>query len=279
MRRLEGRTAVITGAARGIGFGIAQRFASEGASLLLVDLLEDKLAEATAAIGENAKLLALDVTGRDAPDQVVRAAQSEFGKIDILVNNAGVAISGTIEEFDDAQWDRTLNVNLTAPFRLARAIVPEMAKNGYGRVVNISSMNGSIGMRGDTAYAVTKAGLEALTRAIAVDYGRFGITSNAVAPGSIVTPTNRDILGSLDPRTPMMKIVVFNKPVPGNGEVADIAAIVAYLASDEAKFVTGQVFAVDGGVTTTRFVPEEQGAEAERYLPDQTRMREQEGHR
>jgi NAD(P)-dependent dehydrogenase (short-subunit alcohol dehydrogenase family) len=236
----------------------------------MVDQLRDQLAEESHKLalgGRPVATLALDLRASDAPARILSAVNDAFGKVDILVNNAGVGISGTLEEFTDEQWDRTLAINLTAPFRIARQLVPTMAKRGYGRVINISSMNGSIGMRGDTAYAASKAGLEALTRSIAVDYGRFGVTANAIAPGTIVTPLNRDILGSLDPKSAMVQIVVTNKPIPGDGEVDDIATAVAFLASEEAKFISGQVLAVDGGLTETRFVPDPAGQVSGRYLP------------
>lgn len=269
MKRLEGRCAVVTGAARGIGLGIATRLKAEGATLLMVDSLADDLARSAEALNDDGtvRTLALDLTTAEAPLAILEAVESGMGQADILVNNAGIAISGTLEQFDDAQWNRTIAVNLTAPFRIARTLVPLMAARGYGRVINISSMNGSIGARADTAYAVTKAGLEALTRSIAADYGRFGVTCNAVAPGSITTPLNRDILESLHPRDPLLRIAVLNKPIAGNGEVADIAAAVAYLASDDAKFVSAQVIQVDGGLSGTRYVPDDEGVEQARYTP------------
>lgn len=269
MKRLEGRCAVVTGAARGLGLGIAQRLRAEGARLLLVDVLADELAQTCEALGggDVASPLVLDLTAQDAPDILLAAVEERLGHTDILVNNAGIGIGGTIEQFDDAQWNKTIAINLTAPFRLTRALVPGMAARGYGRIVNISSMNGSIGARNDTAYAVTKAGLEALTRSVAADYGRFGVTCNAVAPGSITTPLNRDILDSLDRRDPLLRIAVLNKPIPGNGAMEDIAAAVAYLASDDAKFVSAHVLAVDGGLSGTRYVPDDEGVVQARYLP------------
>ncbi|AMK19976.1 MULTISPECIES: SDR family NAD(P)-dependent oxidoreductase [Sphingobium] len=269
MNRLEGRCAIVTGAARGLGLGIAQRLRAEGARLLLLDILADELAQTCEALGggDLAIPLVIDLTAPDAPDTLLAAVAEKLGQADILVNNAGIGISGTIEQFDDAQWSRTIAINLTAPFRLTRALVPGMAERGHGRIINISSMNGSIGARADTAYAVTKAGLEALTRSVAADYGRFGVTCNAVAPGSITTPLNRDILASLHPRDPLLRIAVLNKPITGNGDMEDIGAAVAYLASDDAKFVSAQVLAVDGGLSGTRYVPDDEGVEQARYLP------------
>jgi NAD(P)-dependent dehydrogenase (short-subunit alcohol dehydrogenase family) len=267
---LAGRTAVVTGAARGIGLGIARRLAEQGASVVMTDVLQDPLDEAAADLrreGRSIKTISIDLTTTGAGQQILDAAVSISGKVDILVNNAGIGISGTLEEFTDEQWDHTIAVNLTAPFRLARAIVPAMAARGWGRVINISSMNASMGMRGDTAYAASKAGLEALTREIAADYGASGVTANTIAPGTIETPLNRDILESQDPDSPMMRIVVHNKPILGNGRPDDIAAAVAFLASEEARFISGQLLFVDGGLVNTRFVPDGPNTKPFRYLP------------
>jgi NAD(P)-dependent dehydrogenase (short-subunit alcohol dehydrogenase family) len=144
-------------------------------------------------------------------------------------------------------------VNLTAAYRLSKRFVPDMAARGFGRVLNISSMNGLIGMRKDAGYSASKSALHALTRSIAVDYGRTGVTANAIAPGPIVTPLNSEILRN--ERSWFTETVVENKPIPGLGDVSDVAAAAAFLASDEARFISGQVLAVDGGLSATRYVP------------------------
>jgi NAD(P)-dependent dehydrogenase (short-subunit alcohol dehydrogenase family) len=267
---LAGRAAVVTGAARGLGLGIAKRLAHSGAALLLIDMLEAELASASAELrtyGGLVEALSLDITAADAPARIRAAAESTFGAADILVNNAGMAISGTIEEFTDEQWDRTLAVNLTAPFRLVRELVPVMAARGFGRVLNISSWTALAGIRQDACYGATKAGLIALTRSIAVDYGSFGVTANAIAPGTIETPLSADILRNADPDSAFMQIVLYNKPISGPGQIDDIASAAAFLVSDEAKHITGQVIAIDGGLTATRFVPDAEGRIERRYLP------------
>ncbi|AMK19953.1 short chain dehydrogenase family protein 19 [Sphingobium sp. MI1205] len=264
---MDGRVAVVTGSARGIGKGIAARFAEEGARVLLVDIRADDLEAALEDMSaEHCAMLAIDLTDRAAPERVRAAANEAFGKIDILVNNAGVGIGGQIEDFSDEQWDRTIAINLTAPFRLSRSIVPQMADAGYGRVINISSMNAQIGMRQDTAYAATKAGLEALTRSISVDYGPRGVTANTIAPGTIETPLNSDILSTWGDESALKQIVLINKPVPGNGAVEDIAAAATYLASEESRYVSAQCLAVDGGLCGTRFVPDPKGETPRRYV-------------
>jgi NAD(P)-dependent dehydrogenase (short-subunit alcohol dehydrogenase family) len=254
MRRLVGRTAVITGAARGIGAGIARRFAAEGANLILVDRLDDELRQTAASLQEFAvqvEMISGDICAVDMQAQIAARAAQRFGHADILVNNAGIGVTGTIEDFSVEEWQRVIAVNLTAGFQLARALVPLMAAARHGRVINISSMNGLIGMRTDSAYAVTKAGLHALTRSIAVDYGRHGVTANAIAPGPIATPLNAEILSRED--TWFTRTVVANKPIAGLGHVDDIAAAAAFFASDEGRFISGQVLAVDGG----RYVADE----------------------
>jgi NAD(P)-dependent dehydrogenase (short-subunit alcohol dehydrogenase family) len=264
---LSGRVALVTGAARGIGLGITRSLLGEGAKVVMVDILEEELHRAVRQLnaGGHVSTISIDLTKSDAPAKIRAAVESAFGPAHVLVNNAGIAISGTIEEFTDEQWDRTLAVNVTAPFRMAREFVPRMAANGFGRVINISSMNATLGMRQDTAYAVSKAGVEALTRAIAVDYGRFGVTANTIAPGPIETPLNSDILRNF--KGALTQIVVENKPIPGIGTPENIGAAVAYFASDAANFVTGQVLLVDGGLKTTRFVPDVSGTSGTRYLP------------
>ncbi len=272
MERLLNRSAVITGAAQGIGRGIVERFLAEGASVLMVDRDADSLAQAAgelAAAGPRLQSLVADLVDREALAQIRAAGEAAFGQIDILVNNAGIGITGRVEEFTDEQWDRILAVNVTAPFRLARELVPLMAAREYGRVVNISSFAATAGQRDDTAYAVSKAGIEALTRSIAVDYGRSGVTCNAVAPGVILTPLSQAVFENLDPRMPIVQVVAGNRPAPFNGMPSDIAAAVAYLASDDARYVTGHVVPVDGGAGTVRYVPTPDGLQTERFVPDE----------
>jgi NAD(P)-dependent dehydrogenase (short-subunit alcohol dehydrogenase family) len=277
--RLDNRVAIVTGAAQGLGEGIAERFGVEGASMVLVDTREAQLksvAERLQARGTKVAIVVADVTHEKTPSSIVAEALRSFGRIDILVNNAGVAVSGTIEQFNEEQWNRTVAINLTAPFRIARAVIPGMVERGYGRIINISSICGLRGMRQDCAYAVTKSGIIALTRSIAVDYGRMGITSNAIAPGTIETPTSVAVLKAA-PRW-AARTYAESHPVSGLGRREDIAAAAAFLASSDARFVTGQVLAVDGGWSATHYVPdsydgEGSGSRAEpidpgaRYVP------------
>ena len=252
---LMGHRAVVTGAVQGIGFAIASRLAASGATLVLVDRNAEALPAAAEAI-EGATFLAVDLTDPEAAQQVTNVARAA----DILVNNAGIAGSQPVGDLDPERWDVTLQVNPTAAFRLCRALVPDMAARGLGRVINISSMMGVGGYRGNSDYAVSKAGLIALTQSIAADYGHGGVTASAIAPGPIMTDLARGIIG----RQPAWyrRSVVANKPIQRDGHVEDIAAAAQFLASEEAGFITGQVLAVDGGLTSTRYVsdryPEEQ---------------------
>ncbi|MGD9712388.1 MAG: SDR family NAD(P)-dependent oxidoreductase [Thermomicrobiales bacterium] len=268
MQRLKGRVAVITGAARGIGRGIVDRFVEEGASVLLVDVLADALKQTASEFSRYAprvSTLAVDLLARDAPNLIREAAESIFGSIDILVNNAGIGIIGRVQDFADEEWDRTLGVNLTAPFRLCREIVPGMAERGFGRVINISSFAATAGERDDSAYAVSKAGLEALTRSVAVDYGSSGVTCNAIAPGFIMTPLSKAVFETIDKHEPVYVVTAVNKPVRVPGQPEDIAAAAAYLASDDARYVTGHTLAVDGGAGTVRYVPGIEGKAPTRF--------------
>jgi meso-butanediol dehydrogenase/(S,S)-butanediol dehydrogenase/diacetyl reductase len=242
--RFAGKVAIVTGAARGIGEGIAERFAADGAQVLLVDLLPD--VEATAArLGQAA--LIKSVTDRDAGEVIVDAALHAFGRIDILVNNAGIGGSKRLVESDDALIDRFLDTNLASVLRITRAVVPHLPKPG-GRIINISSIFGLTGYPGTTAYAVAKAGVAQFTRQLAGELAPEGILVNAIAPGLIATPmTSGHRENAL-----YQRLMVEGTPVERLGEPKDIAGPVAFLASDDAAFVTGVVLPVDGGFLAAR---------------------------
>jgi len=242
--RFAGKVAIVTGAARGIGEGIAERFVADGAKVLLVDLIPE--VEATAArLGQ--PFLVRSVTDRGAGEAIARAALDALGRIDILVNNAGIGGSKRLMESDDALIDRFLDTNLAAVLRVTRAVVPHLPRPG-GRIVNISSIFGITGYPGTTAYAVAKAGVAQFTRQLAGELAPEGILVNAVAPGLIETPmTTGHRQNAL-----YQRLIVEGTPMERMGTPADIAGPVAFLASDDAAFVTGAVLPVDGGFLAAR---------------------------
>jgi 3-oxoacyl-[acyl-carrier protein] reductase len=254
--RIAGRVAVVTGAANGIGLGIARRFAREGARLLLVDRVAEKLAEAESELrGGGAELaaLALDLTEKDAPDRVVGECISRFGRLDILVNNAGIGGSRPVTELEEEDWRRMIEVNLTAVFRLSKAALPRISRDGSGRIVNMASVFGLVGFRGSSNYAAAKAGIIALTRSMAVDYAKDGITVNAIAPGLILTEMSKR---NLDTKPWFRQVMYDATPIRRMGTPDDIAGAALFLASDDASFVTGHTLTVDGGWSVARFQAE-----------------------
>jgi meso-butanediol dehydrogenase/(S,S)-butanediol dehydrogenase/diacetyl reductase len=242
--RFAGKVAIVTGAARGIGEGIAERFAADGARVLLVDLLPEVAATA-ARLGQVA--LIRSVTDRDAGEAIVGAALKAFGRIDILVNNAGIGGSKRLVDSDDALIDRFLDTNLASVLRITRAVVPHLPKPG-GRIINISSIFGLTGYPGTTAYAVAKAGVAQFTRQLAGELAPDGILVNAIAPGLIATP----MTAGHRQNALYQRLMVEGTPMERLGEPNDIAGPVAFLASDDAAFVTGVVLPVDGGFLAAR---------------------------
>ena len=248
MGRLKGKIAIITGAASGIGAATAKLFAEEGAQVLAVDRPESAIA--TVHAGNTAvSVLAVDITGDDAPRQIVAEAVGKFGAIDILYNNAGVSGRAFVEEMTDEFWDRVNDVNVRAMFRICRAAIPVLkkraAEKGRARIVNTASVMAFDTDFGLAAYCASKAGVGGLTRTLALELGKFNITANYVCPGAIysgMTQTNFD--------KPEIRAVWEKKAALRRlGQPIDIARGALLLASDEADFITGHELVVDGGLT------------------------------
>jgi 3-oxoacyl-[acyl-carrier protein] reductase len=244
--RFENQVAVVTGAGRGIGHAIAVRLASEGARVASVSRTEanaQKTAdEINAARGDACTAYAVDVADHAAVQEAGAKILGEFGRVDILVNNAGVTRDGLSMRMSLDDWDTVLNTNLKGAFNFTQALMRPMIKQRSGRIINISSISGLIGNAGQANYAASKAGLIGLTKTLARELASRGITVNAVAPGLIET----DMTGVLSDE--VRQAILQKVPLGKLGQPEDIAAAVAYLASGEAKYITGQVLTVDGGM-------------------------------
>ena len=238
--RFEGQSALVTGAARGIGLATAKRFLDEGAEVLAVDVLPVPEARA--------KTLAIDLASERGPRCVAQEARRLFERVDILVNNAGVGGSRALHLTDDERLDRILDIDLRVVLRLTRECLPLLRKPG-GRIVNVASVFGEVGYPGTAAYAVAKAGVSQFTRQLVADYAPQGLRINAVAPGIIRTEmTAKRLDGDADFRRAMVDAA----PARRWGLPEDVAGVVAFLASEDSAYVNGQVIAVDGGWLATR---------------------------
>ncbi len=248
--KLQGKAAVITGAASGIGRSIARIFAAEGARSVLVDVDEGRLNKVVAELrGKDAEVepMLVDLSDAQACAGVISRCKERFGSVDILCNNAGVLASLTpCHDTDDALWRKVMSVNLDAPFALTRAALQHMQEQGSGAIVNTASAAGEHGGRGGCAYTASKHALIGLTRSVAWYYGGQGIRCNAVAPGAIQTRMQ----GSFVPHPGGMAAYQPHFPtIPRFGKAMEVAQAVAFLASDDAAYVNGTVMAVDGGWT------------------------------
>ena len=239
---LSGKNALVTGSTRGIGRAIAEAFAKSGARVAVVGRDLQRADEAAAAIGNGAKGFAADVSDTAAVTKLVDDVEKAFGSIDILVNNAGITRDNIVMRLKDEDWDAVQNANLRGAFASIRAVSRGMLKRRAGRIINVASIVGLIGNKGQANYAASKAGLIALTKSVAKELGSRNILVNAVAPGFIetemtakMTPEAREALG---------KQIALERL----GTVEDVAAMVSFLASDLASYITGQVFVVDGGM-------------------------------
>ena len=246
MDLLKGKTALITGAARGIGKAIALKFAQEGADIAFTDLVIDENGKATeaeiAALGVKAKGYASNAANFAETEEVVKQIHADFGRIDILVNNAGITKDGLMLRMTEQQWDAVLTVNLKPAFNFIHACTPIMMRQRAGSIINMSSVVGVHGNAGQCNYAASKAGLIALAKSIGQEMGSRGVRANAIAPGFIETAMTAQLPDDV------RKEWVAKIPLRRGGTVDDIANVATFLASDMSSYVTGQVIQVDGGM-------------------------------
>lgn len=241
---LNGKTALVTGASRGIGRAIALRLAEDGANVAVIyagsaDKAEAVVNEIT-ALGVNAKAYRCNVADSAAVNETVKAVTNDLGKIDILVNNAGITRDGLMLRMKDEDFDAVLDTNLKGAFNMIRACYSGFIRKKSGRIINISSVSGIMGNAGQANYSASKAGVIGLTKSVACELASRGITCNAVAPGFIQT----DMTENLGDNNPLLNSI----PLGRMGKPEDIAAAVAFLASDSAAYITGEVLKVDGGL-------------------------------
>ncbi len=248
MKLLEGKTALITGAARGIGKAIALKMASEGADIAFTDLNIDKNAKETekeiSALGVKCKGYASNAANFDETHTVIEEIMKDFGRIDVLVNNAGITKDGLMMRMGEAQWDAVINVNLKSAFNFIHAVTPIMMRQKSGSIINMSSVVGVSGNAGQANYSASKAGMIGLAKSIAKELGSRGIRANSIAPGFIIT----DMTGQLseEVRNEWAKQI----PLRRGGTPEDVANAALFLASDLSSYVSGQVLHVCGGMNT-----------------------------
>jgi len=244
MKGFQDKVVLVTGGRTGIGAACANAFSNNGATVVTAQRGNDN----------NFECINADLLDPDAPQQVIEAVIAKHSRLDVLVNNAGLMLEGDILETSESDWAKTLQVNLTAPFLLCKFAMPHLIKNS-GTVINIGSIEGIGSNPRHPAYCASKAGLHGLTRAIAVDHGKQGVRCNAVAPGWIDTDLNTAFIESLGNPDEFREKIGGIHPVGRTGKPEEIATLVTWLASEEASFVTGQVWTVDGGRTSQLSLP------------------------
>lgn len=246
MKLLEGKTAVVTGASRGIGRGIALELAAAGANIALFDLSDNDATRATAAdiraLGVRCEWYVCNIAENDTVTAAAEAALRDFGRVDILVNNAGVTRDKLLMAMSEEDFDFVTDINLKGTFLVTKAFIRHFMKNRYGRIINISSVVGLSGNPGQANYVASKAGVIGLTKTVAKEYAARGVTCNAIAPGFIATDMTDAMPEAA--RTAMVATIPAARP----GTVEDIAHVAAFLASDHAAYITGEVIRVDGGL-------------------------------
>jgi 3alpha(or 20beta)-hydroxysteroid dehydrogenase len=246
MGRVDGKVALISGGARGMGAAHARMLVDEGAKVVIGDILDEDGKALADEIGDAARYVHLDVTQAEDWDAAVATAVNEFGKLNVLVNNAGIVALGQIGQFDMAKWQKVIDVNLTGTFLVSQAALPHLLENG-GNIVNVASTAGLIGQPYSAAYCASKGGVVMLTKAMAYEYIERGIRVNAVAPGGIQT----NLMESFGfPENSSRKLFYKITSPMGFAQPEEVAGLMAFLASDEARYMTGTVVPIDGGMTS-----------------------------
>lgn len=250
MARFEDRVALVTGGARGIGAATVQRFAQEGARVAIADLDAEgceHLATELTASGMEALGIGCDVSDSGQVQSMVDKVLERFGRLDILVNNAGITRDNLLFKMTDDDWDRVIGVHLRGAFLCSRAAQKPMVEQKYGRIISLSSTS-ALGNRGQVNYSAAKAGLQGFTRTLAIELGPFGVTANAVAPGFIDTEMTRATAQRLGVTFDQMSAALSNEiPLRRVGQPSEVASVIAFLASDDASYVSGQIIYVKGG--------------------------------
>lgn len=245
---LEGKVAIVTGARRGIGRAIALKLAKEGANVVVTDLSKEDceaVVKEIKGLGSNGIALKLDVTKEKDVKRVVESTKKKFGRIDILVNNAGIFIQEDLEKMDSSTINKIIDVNLKGPISFIKEVIPIMKKQRHGKIINIASIAGFVSFEKSSIYCATKGAIVNMNRELAVELGKYKINVNGVAPGVIETKMTEDLLKNKKTKSELLK----NIPYGRTGKPEDIANAVAFLASDESEYITGETIVVDGGWT------------------------------
>ena len=249
MGRLDGKVAIVTGAARGQGAATARLFVAEGAKVVLTDLLEEEGQKVAAELGDAATFARHDVTSEDGWQQIVSLAVERFGRLDVLINNAGIMQSTPVVDCSVDEFRGVLDVNLVGPFLGMKIAAPVMGETGGGAIVNVSSIQGIVGRAGTPGYTASKFGLRGLTKTAALELGSLGVRVNSIHPGGVDTPLLGDAVPGIEITREMLDAGHAHLPIPRVGRSEDIAPTSLFLASDEASYITGAELVIDGGMT------------------------------